>query len=111
MQVELTINGEKHKADVEPRLLLVHLLRDVLRLTGTHIGCDTTHCGACRLPRPPGIGRSPALIAIRYSPRPANTAPMNSACRGVAGSVVAIGGSIAALVRTPVCSRTGLGRG
>jgi len=47
MQVQLTINGEKHEADVEPRLLLVHLIRDVLRLTGTHIGCDTTHCGAC----------------------------------------------------------------
>jgi aerobic carbon-monoxide dehydrogenase small subunit len=47
MQVQLTINGEKHQAEVEPRLLLVHLIRDVLRLTGTHIGCDTTHCGAC----------------------------------------------------------------
>ena len=47
MRVQLTINGEKHEADVEPRLLLVHLIRDVLRLTGTHIGCDTTHCGAC----------------------------------------------------------------
>ena len=47
MQVTLSINGEKHEADVEPRLLLVHLIRDVLRLTGTHIGCDTTHCGAC----------------------------------------------------------------
>ena len=47
MLVQLTINGEKQQAEVEPRLLLVHLLRDVLRLTGTHIGCDTTHCGAC----------------------------------------------------------------
>src|SRR3989449_11155722 len=47
MWVQLSINGEKHEADVEPRLLLVHLIRDVLRLTGTHIGCDTTHCGAC----------------------------------------------------------------
>ncbi|HEU5319594.1 MAG TPA: (2Fe-2S)-binding protein [Methylomirabilota bacterium] len=47
MQVSLSINGEKHEADVEPRLLLVHFIRDVLRLTGTHIGCDTTHCGAC----------------------------------------------------------------
>jgi aerobic carbon-monoxide dehydrogenase small subunit len=47
MQVQVTINGEKHQADVEPRLLLVHLIREVLRLTGTHIGCDTTHCGAC----------------------------------------------------------------
>jgi len=49
MQVKLSINGEQHEADVEPRLLLVHMLRDVLRLTGTHIGCDTTHCGACTI--------------------------------------------------------------
>ena len=47
MQVQVSINGEKYEADVEPRLLLVHLIRDVFRLTGTHIGCDTTHCGAC----------------------------------------------------------------
>jgi len=47
MRIQLSINGEKHEADVEPRLLLVHLLRENLRLTGTHIGCDTTHCGAC----------------------------------------------------------------
>ena len=45
--LQLSVNGEKHEADVEPRLLLVHLIREVLRLTGTHIGCDTTHCGAC----------------------------------------------------------------
>ena len=47
MQVNVTINGEKYEADVEPRLLLVHLIRENFRLTGTHIGCDTTHCGAC----------------------------------------------------------------
>ena len=47
MRVQVTINGETREAEVEPRLLLVHLIRDVLRLTGTHIGCDTTHCGAC----------------------------------------------------------------
>ncbi|MBI2153518.1 MAG: (2Fe-2S)-binding protein [Candidatus Rokubacteria bacterium] len=47
MLVQVAINGEKHEAEVEPRLLLVHLIRDILRLTGTHIGCDTTHCGAC----------------------------------------------------------------
>jgi carbon-monoxide dehydrogenase small subunit len=46
MRVQLSINGEKHEADVEPRLLLVHLIRENLRLTGAHIGCDTTHCGA-----------------------------------------------------------------
>ena len=45
--VKLTVNGEPREADVEPRLLLVHLLRDVFGLTGTHIGCDTSNCGAC----------------------------------------------------------------
>jgi len=45
--VQLTVNGASHRVQVESRLLLVHLLRENLRLTGTHIGCDTTHCGAC----------------------------------------------------------------
>jgi carbon-monoxide dehydrogenase small subunit len=45
--VRVTINGTPHDAQVDSRLLLVHFLRDQLRLTGTHIGCDTTHCGAC----------------------------------------------------------------
>ena len=47
MQVTMTVNGEEVTADVEPRLLLVHFLRDHLRLTGTHWGCDTSNCGAC----------------------------------------------------------------
>ena len=46
-QISVTVNGEAHAAEVESRTLLVHLIRDELRLTGTHIGCDTTHCGAC----------------------------------------------------------------
>ena len=45
--ITVTVNGEKHEREVESRLLLVHLIRDDLRLTGTHVGCDTTHCGAC----------------------------------------------------------------
>jgi carbon-monoxide dehydrogenase small subunit len=45
--INLTINGERHTDEVEPRLLLVHYLRDVLSLTGTHVGCETTICGAC----------------------------------------------------------------
>jgi carbon-monoxide dehydrogenase small subunit len=45
--IELMVNGQRHAAEVEPRLLLVHFLRSHLRLTGTHIGCDTTSCGAC----------------------------------------------------------------
>jgi aerobic carbon-monoxide dehydrogenase small subunit len=47
MHVSMTINGAKHSAEVEPRLLLVHFLRDVLGLTGTHIGCESSICGAC----------------------------------------------------------------
>ena len=45
--IKLTVNGAPREASVESRLLLVHLLREGFRLTGTHIGCDTTHCGAC----------------------------------------------------------------
>ena len=45
--ITLTVNGEQHTAAVEPRLLLVHLIREELGLTGTHIGCDTSNCGAC----------------------------------------------------------------
>jgi len=47
MKVTVTVNGAEKTVDVEPRLLLVHLIRETLGLTGTHIGCDTTHCGAC----------------------------------------------------------------
>ena len=47
MKVTVTVNGQKRSAEVEARLLLVHFLREKLRLTGTHVGCDTTSCGAC----------------------------------------------------------------
>ena len=46
-QIVVTVNGEQHTDEVEPRLLLVHYLRDDLRLTGTHVGCETSLCGAC----------------------------------------------------------------
>ncbi|MGB3481190.1 MAG: (2Fe-2S)-binding protein [Mycobacterium sp.] len=47
MHVKMTVNGDQVSADVEPRMLLVHFLRDELRLTGTHWGCDTSNCGTC----------------------------------------------------------------
>jgi aerobic carbon-monoxide dehydrogenase small subunit len=47
VQVSITVNGEEHAREVEPRLLLVHFLRDTLGLTGTHWGCDTSNCGLC----------------------------------------------------------------
>ena len=47
MRISVTVNGRRYSHEVEPRLLLVHYLRDVLGLTGTHIGCETGVCGAC----------------------------------------------------------------
>jgi carbon-monoxide dehydrogenase small subunit len=65
--VTVTVNGEAREADVEPRFLLVHLLRDVFGLTGTHIGCDTSNCGACTV----HAARSPARCSRsrRTAPR------------------------------------------
>lgn len=48
-QITVTVNGAQHTLEVEPRTLLVHLIRETLNLTGTHIGCDTTSCGACTI--------------------------------------------------------------
>ena len=48
-QVTLNVNGQQHSHDVEPRMLLVHFLREECGLTGTHIGCDTSQCGACTI--------------------------------------------------------------
>src|SRR5713101_98721 len=47
VEIQIRVNGKEHQSKVEPRLLLVHYLRDVLGLTGTHVGCETTLCGAC----------------------------------------------------------------
>ncbi|HEX3088337.1 MAG TPA: (2Fe-2S)-binding protein [Ilumatobacteraceae bacterium] len=49
MQIHVTVNGTEHESEVEPRTLLVHYVREVLGLTGTNIGCDTSSCGACSL--------------------------------------------------------------
>jgi carbon-monoxide dehydrogenase small subunit len=45
--LRIKVNGRDHEAEIEPRILLVHFIRDLLALTGTHVGCDTTNCGAC----------------------------------------------------------------
>ncbi len=49
MNINLTINGKSHSHDVEPRLLLIHYLREVVGLTGPHVGCETSLCGACTI--------------------------------------------------------------
>jgi carbon-monoxide dehydrogenase small subunit len=63
--VRLTVNGEVREADVEPRLLLVHLLRDVFLLTGTHIGCDTSNCGACTIHVNGQSAKSCTMLAVQ----------------------------------------------
>ena len=63
--ISLTVNGEVREADVEPRLLLVHLIRDVFGLTGTHIGCDTSHCGACTVHIDGMSAKSCTMLAVQ----------------------------------------------
>ncbi len=63
--VSITVNGQSHTLDVEPRLLLVHLIRDELDLTGTHIGCDTSHCGACTVLLDGKSVKSCTLLAVQ----------------------------------------------
>ena len=63
--ISLTVNGEAHEADVEPRLLLVHLLRDNFMLTGTHIGCDTSNCGACTVHVNGESAKSCTMLAVQ----------------------------------------------
>ena len=63
--IALTVNGEAHEADVEPRLLLVHLLRDTFGLTGTHVGCDTSNCGACTVHVDGQSAKSCTMLAVQ----------------------------------------------
>jgi carbon-monoxide dehydrogenase small subunit len=71
--IALTVNGTAHRAEVEARLLLVHYLRDELRLTGTHIGCDTTHCGACTVLLDGTPVKSCTLFAVQADGRSVST--------------------------------------
>jgi aerobic carbon-monoxide dehydrogenase small subunit len=68
-RIQLTVNGTAHEANVDARLLLVHLLRDVLRLTGTHVGCDTSHCGACTVLLDGTPVKSCTLLAVQADGR------------------------------------------
>jgi carbon-monoxide dehydrogenase small subunit len=63
--ISVTVNGVAREADVEPRLLLVHLLRDVFGLTGTHTGCDTSNCGACTVHVNGESAKSCTMLAVQ----------------------------------------------
>jgi carbon-monoxide dehydrogenase small subunit len=65
VRVELVVNGESRTLEVEPRVLLVHALRDQLALTGTHIGCDTSQCGACTVLLDGRAVKSCTLLAVQ----------------------------------------------
>jgi carbon-monoxide dehydrogenase small subunit len=64
-RVTITVNGEKRSANVEPRLLLAHLLRQGFKLTGTHTGCDTTNCGACTVLVDGRPAKSCTMLAVQ----------------------------------------------
>ena len=71
--IRVTVNGEEHSTDVEPRMLLVHFLRETLRLTGTHIGCDTSHCGACTVVMDGRALKSCTVFAVQADGRSITT--------------------------------------
>jgi len=71
--ITVTVNGEAHEADVEPRLLLVHFLRDSLGLTGTHVGCDTSNCGACTVHVDGESAKSCTMLAVQADGRAIKT--------------------------------------
>jgi aerobic carbon-monoxide dehydrogenase small subunit len=71
--IEVTVNGTPHTAEVPARTLLVHFLRDRLRLTGTHVGCDTTQCGACTVAMDGVAVKSCTVLAAQASGREITT--------------------------------------
>ena len=71
--INVTVNGEERAEEVESRLLLVHFIRETLSLTGTHIGCDTTHCGACTVSLDGKPVKSCTIFAVQANGREVNT--------------------------------------
>ena len=71
--IKVNVNGVAHEAQVEPRVLLVHFLRDDLRLTGTHIGCDTSQCGACTVLVDGISSKSCTMFAVQADGREVTT--------------------------------------
>ena len=63
--VSITVNGKRRTADVEPRLLLIHFLREHLNLTGAHVGCDTSQCGACTISLDGRSAKSCTIFAVQ----------------------------------------------
>ncbi len=73
MHVAVTVNGRRHEAEVEPRRLLVHLLREDFGLTGTHVGCDSSTCGACTILVDGRSAKSCTMLAVQADGRQITT--------------------------------------
>lgn len=73
MKITVTVNGTVHEADIEPRTLLVHFIRENLNLTGTHIGCDTSHCGACTILLDGKSVKSCTVLAVQANGKSVST--------------------------------------
>lgn len=73
MEITVTVNGLPHTLDVEPRLLLVHLIRENCNLTGTHIGCDTSNCGACTILLDGRSVKSCTILAVQANGKSVRT--------------------------------------
>lgn len=65
MRINLTLNGEKRSDEIDPRMLLVHYIRDIANLTGTHIGCETSLCGACTILIDGHAAKSCTILAVQ----------------------------------------------
>ena len=81
MQVSITINGEVYTRDIEPRVLLVHFLREELGLTGTHWGCDTSNCGICTVQVDGLPTKSCTMLAVMASGHDVRTVEGLEGCR------------------------------
>jgi carbon-monoxide dehydrogenase small subunit len=66
-EITVTVNGAQHTLEVEPRTLLVHMIREMLNLTGTHIGCDTSSCGACTILLDGKSVKSCTILAVQVN--------------------------------------------
>jgi carbon-monoxide dehydrogenase small subunit len=86
VDIQLRVNGKEYQSRIEPRLLLVHYLRDVLGLTGTHVGCETTLCGACTVLLDGKAVKSCTVLAVQADGAEITT------IEGMAGLPVANGG-------------------
>jgi carbon-monoxide dehydrogenase small subunit len=73
MEITVTVNGQERTADVEPRMLLAHFVRETLGLTGTHVGCDTTSCGVCTILLDGTPVKSCTVLAVQADGRAVTT--------------------------------------